>query len=978
MTRPGDAADDPDLADRGGAPDAEEAALFRRVRALFESAVERDEADWPGLLNAASADERALLAKLLAADRRSESLLDRSPDELAADLIPPGELVPERIGSYRIVRWLGRGGMGQVLLARGSDGACQREVAIKLVRRGMDSEDVLRRFRAEHRILATLSHPNIAELLDAGIADDGRPYFVMEFVPGSPIVSYCEAHGVSMEGRVRLFATACSAVEHAHGHGIVHRDLKPRNIMVAATASPDGGTVKLLDFGIAKVLDPDVLDLTMARTNTGSRMMSPEYASPEQMRGGPIGPASDVYSLGVVLYELLTGRRPLDLRGAAPADAERLVSNAPPVSFDGDREVPAALQSIVRMALRKEPERRYASAGDLCDDVRRFLRGEAVHARGDSLGYRVGSYARRRTAGLALLVAMTGVVIGGAGFLTVRHGTAPTSGAAGAADPLAVAVLPFDYTGPEGQEYFAADLADVLNAHLAGLPALTVVTHGRAVTERAGDPTARDLGAELGVAYVIDGTARYERPTEPSGRVVVAPRLIRVADGAVVWTRTFDHTMVQFFALPAIIAREVGRSLRVEVTDAEWAARGAAATADLEAYRFYLRGNDFLRFNEDEQRLRLAEASYAEAVARDSTFAEAWAKLSATHTQMWFHRYDPSDERLARAREAAERALRLHADLPESYYALGLYLYQGQGDLRQAQRYFERALELQPNHVKGLLGLANVLRRQGRMEEALTYFERLTVLDPLDVNHTFSAAFTQQLLRNYDESERLYATVLQHGPDLPMLHVTLAHLRLARTGSIDEARSVLAQGAGAAVDNDLTRSVAVNLDLMSGRYREVLLRTAAWKMDVLDAQTGYVPVSWLRAAAYRGLGEPDSARVQEQIALRLLEERRGSHPGDARVHGALGRVYAALDRDAEAIESARRAVELMPRSRDAVLAPFRMQDLAAVYVMTGRNEDALSTLDSLLSIPGMLSVQHLRADPLWAPLREHPRFPAAR
>ena len=977
MTRPGDAADDPDLADCGGAPDAEEAALFRRVRALFEDAVERDEAEWPGLLDAVSADERALLAKLLAADRRSESLLDRSPDELAADLIPPGEPVPERIGSYRIVRWLGRGGMGQVLLARADDGACDEEVAIKLVRRGMDSEDVLRRFRAERRILAALSHPNIAELLDVGIADDGRPYFVMEFVPGSPITSYCEAHGVSVEGRVRLFATVCSAVEHAHGRGIVHRDLKPRNIIVNETGSP-GGTVKLLDFGIAKVLDPDVLDLTAARTNTGSRMMSPEYASPEQMRGGPIGPASDVYSLGVVLYELLTGRRPLDLRGTAPADAERLLSNAPPVSFDGNREVPAALQSIVRMALRKEPERRYASAGDLCADVQRFLRGQTVHARADSIRYRVGKYVRRRTAGLALLVAMTAVVTGVAGFLMVRHGSPSTAVAAGPAGGLAIAVLPFDYTGPEGQEYFANGLADVVNAHLSGLPGLTVVAAGRDRGEGGPDRTPREMGAELGVAYVVNGTAKYERPTEPSGRVVVTPRLIRVADGATVWTRTFDHTMVQFFSLQAAVSREIAESLRAEASDAQWAERGAVVTADLEAYRFYLRGNDFLRFGEDEERLRLAEASYTEAVARDSTFAEAWAKLSATHTQLWFHRFDPSDERLARANEAAQRAMRLRADIPDSYFALGLYLYYGKGDLRQAQRYLERALELQPNHIRSLFSLAAVLRRQGRMDEALAHFEQLTVLDPQDARHAFSAAFTQQLLRNYAQSERLYATLVQRAPDLPVLHASRALMRLARTGSIDEARSVLAQGAGASVDNDFSRSVGVDLDLMSGRYRGVLQRTSGWTMDVLDSQTWYIPVSWVRAVAWRALGEPDSARVELQIARRLLEERLDTHPDDARAHGALGRVYAALGRDAEAIESARRAVELMPRSRDAVLAPFRMQDLAAVYVMTGRNEDALSTLDSLLSIPGTFSVQHLRADPLWAPLRGHPRFPAGR
>jgi predicted Zn-dependent protease len=262
------------------------------------------------------------------------------------------------------------------------------------------------------------------------------------------------------------------------------------------------------------------------------------------------------------------------------------------------------------------------------------------------------------------------------------------------------------------------------------------------------------------------------------------------------------------------------------------------------------------------------------------------------------------------------------------------------------------------------------------MEEALTKFEELAVLDPSDVNHLFSAAFTQQLLRNYTEAEQMYTTVLRRAPDLPMLHFIRAHLGLSQTGSVTHARSVLAEGMGAAVDNDQTRFLEANLDLMAGRYREVLATTAAWETQVLDAQIFYMPVAWLRAAAYRGLGEADRARAQEEIALRLLEARVNEEPEDARAHGALGRVYATLGRSDEAVRSAQRGKELLPLSRDAVLAPFRMEDLAAVYVLNGQHDEAIAELESLLAVPGMLSPGHLRADPLWAPLRDHPRFPA--
>jgi eukaryotic-like serine/threonine-protein kinase len=964
------------------APDGEQ---WQRVRALFEDAVERDEGEWPDVLAAAPEEDRELLSRLLAADRSTEPLLDRSPDELAADVFSEEEPPPQRIGPYRILGILGRGGMGQVFRARHDEEPGAEDVAIKLLRRGMDSEDILRRFRAERQILARLTHPNIARLRDGGITTDGRPYVVMECVQGSPITTHCETHGLSLESRLRLFAEVCSGVEHAHAHGIVHRDLKPRNIVVSdGSGSPAGSTsaratVKLLDFGIAKVLEPDGMDLTVAHTHTGSRFMTLEYASPEQIRSGPLGPASDVYSLGVVLHELLTGRRPHDLAGLAPSEVERVICESPPKRLTSEgKGVPSALQAIILMALRKEPERRYGSAGELGDDVRRFLAGEAVRARGDSLPYRVRTFVRRRTVALALLAAVIGMSAGLGGFLLSRGGGAPPAGAAAALDQLAIAVLPFDYAGPEGQEYFADGLVDVVNAQLAGLPGLRVISPDRSAGRGGPAGTPREIATELGVEYLLAGSVSFDGTGDPSGRVVVESRLLRVADDSVVWSQAFEHTMVQFLAVQSVIAREVARALRLDGTDGAWAARGAVGTSDLEAYRLYLRGNDFIRFNEDEERLRLAEASYLAALARDSTFGEAWAKLSTVHTQLWFHRYDASGERLESAQQAAERALRNHPDLPETHYALAYYQYQGRGDLRQAQRYFEQALEFQPNHVRALFGLASVLRRQGRMEEALARFQELTVLEPLDANYVFSAAFTQQLLRNYPESERLYDDVMRRASDLPMLYFTRAHLALGQTGSVAEARRVLMEGAGAAVDNDHTRFLQANLDLMAGRYREALATTAAWRLEVLDAQALYTPVSWLRAAAYRGLGEADSARAQEQVALRILEARVDSHPEDARAHGALGRVYATLGRPDEAVRSAKRGKELTPLGRDAILAPFRMEDLAAVYVLNGQLEEAIAELESLLSVPGMLSPGHLRADPLWAPLLDHPRLPADR
>jgi tetratricopeptide (TPR) repeat protein/tRNA A-37 threonylcarbamoyl transferase component Bud32 len=295
--------------------------------------------------------------------------------------------------------------MGTVHLAARDDGEFHHQVALKLVKRGMDTDLILRRFRYERQILAELDHPNIARLLDGGTTDDGRPYFVMEYIDGDPIDVYCRKTNLSLIRRLQLFQTVCSAVQYAHQNLIVHRDIKPGNILVTRSGVP-----KLLDFGIAKLLDP-----AREQTATGQaatmRALTPEYASPEQVRGDPITTASDVYSLGVVLYEILTGRRPYEVDSMQPADIERAVCDTDPVppsqaiTSSGDeaarRRLRGDLDTIVLMAMKKDPRRRYATVEQLSDDIARHLGKLPVKARRDTTGYRAARFVRRNRAVVA-------------------------------------------------------------------------------------------------------------------------------------------------------------------------------------------------------------------------------------------------------------------------------------------------------------------------------------------------------------------------------------------------------------------------------------------------------------------------------------------------------------------------------------------------------------------------------------------------
>jgi serine/threonine-protein kinase len=404
-----------------------DAARWTQVQNLFEAALERPPHQRDAFLQTACADDPALLAEvrsLIAADANAHPLLDSlalDAFSLPRDLLPPGILPAqgERIGPYRIVEPLGRGGMGAVFLAQRADGQFDQQVALKLIRGGAASQRIVRRFESERQILARLNHPHIARLLDGGLTADGQPYFAMEYVDGVPLDQYCEQHDCSVDDRLHLVSGACEAVQYAHRRLIVHRDLKPSNLLVTAD-----GTVKLLDFGIAKMLAGE--DDDPGLTQTDQAVMTPAYAAPEQVQHVPVTTATDVYALGVVLYELLAGRRPLDLANRSPAEVERLVTKQapdPPSALappERRRALRGDLDTICLKALRKEPERRYASAEQLAEDLQRHLAGRPVAARPDTVGYRTRKFVQRHRTGVATAVGVVLLIAAVVGFYTAR------------------------------------------------------------------------------------------------------------------------------------------------------------------------------------------------------------------------------------------------------------------------------------------------------------------------------------------------------------------------------------------------------------------------------------------------------------------------------------------------------------------------------------------------------------------------------
>jgi tetratricopeptide (TPR) repeat protein len=396
------------------------AADWDKVKALFNAALDQPASERGAFVAHAAAGDASLreaVESLLASHDDDDDFLETPAAALRLSEFSESLPAGSRVGAYRLLREIGRGGMGTVHLAARDDGEFRHQVAVKLVSRGMDTDLILRRFRHERQILAGLDQPNIARLLDGGTTDDGRPFFVMEYIEGEPIDEYCKKRDLPLAERLKLFQLVCGAVQHAHQNLIVHRDIKASNILVTSTGVP-----KLLDFGIAKLLDPERDGAGTAAPLT-MRALTPEYASPEQVRGDPITTASDVYSLGVLLYELLAGQRPYELRSRRHEDIVRAVCDtdpAPPSAVvTGEhadarrRHLRGDLDTIVLMAMRKDPQRRYRSADQLSEDLQRYLEGRPVGARRDTLAYRVAKFTRRNRAGVATAVVVLLSLIGG-------------------------------------------------------------------------------------------------------------------------------------------------------------------------------------------------------------------------------------------------------------------------------------------------------------------------------------------------------------------------------------------------------------------------------------------------------------------------------------------------------------------------------------------------------------------------------------
>jgi serine/threonine protein kinase/TolB-like protein len=719
------------------------------MSALLDQALELDAAGRERWLQALDPKHRELEPALRLALLGDGPGLSTSPrlSEPPGSGAQPGVL----IGPYRLVRPLGEGGMAEVWLAQRADGAYQREVALKLPAAVL-RQDLASRFARERDILAKLEHPNIARLYDAGVGAEGQPYLAMEFVAGRPLNTWCDGQRLGVRERLQLFLQVLDAVQYAHGQQVIHRDLKPSNILVT-----EAGQVRLLDFGVAKLLAQPQESTQL--TQLYGQAMTPQYASPEQLRGEEVSAASDVYSLGVLLYELLAGALPYKLKAGASAGLlEQAVVTAqvqrPSTQVDAEaaqarsatpsqlsRRLQGDLDAIVLKALAKEPAQRYDSATALAEDLRRYLAGEPVLARPDRPLYRISKCVGRHPVGVAASAVATVLVVV-ATVYEVSHRPAPASGptlaatanpvapglpaTAVAADDKSIAVLPFvDMSEKHDQEYFSDGLSEELIERLAQSAELKVISRTSSFYFKGKQVTAGEIAKTLGVAHLLEGSVR-----KSGNELRVTAQLIRAADGSHLWSQSYDRKLTDIFKVQGEIARAVAQALKFVM------GRGGSGAdmkpADTEAYNLLLQGNFYLKRHTKVDAER-ATVLFKEAIQRDPSYGMAWASLASAYRLQAWSGWAPRRERVGMAREAANTALRARPAVALAHRVLGdLYAeYDWNWGLATAE--YERALNIDPadeGSRHNLLFYTDFV--QGRLDPLIDFLHQSIQRDPLN------------------------------------------------------------------------------------------------------------------------------------------------------------------------------------------------------------------------------------------------------
>jgi Serine/threonine protein kinase len=868
----------------------------------------------------------------------------------------PARMITD-FGDYELLEEIGRGGQGVVYRARQK--SLNRTVALKVIGLGQwATEAHVKRFRREAEAAARLDHPCIVPIHEVG-ERDGYCYFSMNFVEGGQLDEVIKREPVPIRRAVELIAKVARTVHYAHEHGILHRDIKPGNILLDHNGEPH-----LTDFGLARLVEAE-----STITGTLEVLGTPSYMAPEQAVGETkkLTSATDVYGLGAVLYQLLTGQPPF--AGGTTYETIRLLRDTEPRSPRLlNPKVDRDLTAICLKCLEKDPKRRYSSAVALAEDLEHWLKHEPIRAKRSGI-FTHGRKWVRRNAAVAAVIALSLAFAAAVGWniwksQLIRHPT--TTG---------IAVLPFENLSNDREdEFFDDGVQDDLLTKLAYIADLRVISR-TSVMQYPGKRSIRQIGNELRVSHVLEGSVR-----KTAAWIHINAQLIDTRTDLHVWAKQYDGDLKNLFVIQSEIAQRVAEQLHVKVSPAERLAIDRPPTADLTAFDLYTRGKnlDLTSPAALDPKTNLLQAAdlLNQAVVHDPSFLQAYCRLAEVHSRLYSVGIDHTPERLALADAAVQTAFRLRPDSGEAHLARAENLYRAHLDYDGALREVGIAQKTLAGDPRVFQLKGAIQRRQGQWKESTRNLERALDLDPRNIPTVNDVLRSYLLLRRFSEASFLWDRLMAIEPDDVYLKLFRASVDLDWKADtkplhslIDSIRATDPTSLPSIASAWLTYALAEH---DGAAARDAL--AAAVRDPPLREETVQYSRPFLEGVIARMMKDEEKARLAFTAARAEQEKLVRAQPDFAPPLCVLGLIDAALGRREQALQEGRRAVELLPVEKDAVIGPLMIEWLARIAAWTGDNKLACEQLAIVARHPGTATYGGLKLYPFWDPLRGDPCF----
>jgi len=819
-------------------------------------------------------------------------------------------LVGESIGPFRILQKLGAGGMGDVYLAE--DTRLDRKVALKSPTDSwLEAPDAHARLHREARAAARLNHPNIAAIYDV-FDIDSRPYIVIEYVEGESLSSIASRGPLPVDQAVRIVRQLATALEAAHGAGVIHRDLKPANVMITPS-----GIAKVLDFGLARTAESRTVASHL--TEAGQILGTPDYMAPEQFVGRAADERSDLYSLGAVLYELVTGRRPFE---AADPVSRVMGGLTPPPASERNPNLPPALDRLLARALALDPRERYQSASAFRQELDVILGSLTTAQTGVIPGVALGWRDRIKRARWAIAAATVAIAVIAVGTPLVKRWVA-SRGDANADTPAVIAVLPLENLNNDPQlQFFGAGMAEIMSTKLASVSGLSVVNRSEIHAEMQRHKEVTKLSQALGASYLVTGSVQHL-----GQRMQVTINVVR-PDGRILYGNIYEDAIENVFALQQSIAEWLSNQLLGTLSADELRRLARAPAANVQAMTSYWRGRDLLE-NPSPAVIARAIAEFERATREDPQFALGHAGLGGAHWRMYLQTREPDWAR--RAVEATERARQLDSEEPAVRYALAV-IYHGSGRNREAVAELRQMLAIHPASEEAHRLLGDIAAGEGRLAEARLEFEAAVRLRPRYWGTYRALGVAEMNAGNYTAAAEAFQRVIDLQPESPTGYQLLGTAMQQQgdpAGAVKNYEASLARGGSHATYSNLGTAY-----FHQHRYPEaVAAYRKAIELRPLNAQT-HANIG----DAYRQLQQADEAAREYRRAIELADADLGVNPRNATALSLRALAHARLGRIEDAQQDSHRAVQLSPSNADVL---YRR---GVILALSGQTAEALEAL----------------------------------